>query len=606
MDMKTKRFSKIIAAVVLAGAPLLWSACTDSWNEHYDVTEGGMADQPTILQNIQADPNLANFYKVIDAIGASETLNSPQQLTVWAPKGLTSAQADSIIAVYKADEAAGLKWEDNRAVIQFFQNHTALYARTISSLTNDTVAMLNKKYMHLIGTSASTGSLNDNPFDEAVICSNGLLYKTRDIQYFFPNVREYLEKTSGLDSLIRLISQFDEYTLDESSSVAGGIEDGKTVYLDSVTILSNNLLNTYGYIQREDSLYALVAPTNELWNQLYAEYSKYFVYDPSVSNADSLTDIRTKMSIVRGRFFNIGEGNRYNRNPQDSLVNTAYSERQSHNPRSNVYYKPFSADGILNGLERVECSNGYVYIDNKGVIAPQTTFMGRSDIEAYAARYYEIPKNSSGDETMTVTTGAYAIYENDSTYDILKTYNYAQVTATTSTAQTELTYTLPNTLSGVYYNIYLVTVPAQFNALPCWLQVKHAEKNERGNFPTPQNFVNPDPITEESDVPDADVIAKQSNSNRCYVASAEKVDTILVQSAVQFKYAGSGLDDGVVQLTISSFGPSSTSYREKVYTRTLRLNEIILVPFKTEQEALEAAKDTDAFNDEILEANKEN
>ena len=242
--MNTKRFSKIIAAVMLAGAPLFWSACTDAWDEHYDVTEGGMADQPTLLESIKADGNLSNFLRVIEAINAGNTLDSPEQLTVWAPKGLTSAQADSVIAVYQADAAAGLKWEDNKAVTQFFQNHVALYARTISSLTNDTIAMLNKKYMHLIGTSASSGSLDSNPFNEAVICSNGILYKTQNVQSFFPNVREYLEKTTTLDSLATMIKSYDEYELDESSSVAGGIEDGKTVYLDSVTMLSNRLLSS--------------------------------------------------------------------------------------------------------------------------------------------------------------------------------------------------------------------------------------------------------------------------------------------------------------------------------------------------------------------------
>ena len=104
----------------------------------------------------------------------------------------------------------------------------------------------------------------------------------------------------------------------------------------------------------------------------------------------------------------------------------------------------------------------------------------------------------------------------------------------------------------------------------------------------------------------ADVILAQSNSTRCYVASEAKVDTILIQSGVQFKYSAYGLDNGVVKMTVRSFGPSNASYREKVYTRTLRLNEIILVPFETKEEAEEAADNIEAFNDEILEANKEN
>lgn len=604
--MNTKRFSKIIAAVALAGAPLLWSACTDTWDNHYDVTEGGMADQPTLLESIKADANLSNFLHVIEAISASQTLDSPEQLTVWAPKGLTLAQADSVIAVFEADKAAGLKWEDNKAVTQFFQNHVALYARTISSLTNDTVAMLNRKYMHLIGTSASSGSLDSNPFNEAVICSNGILYKTQNVQSFFPNVREFVEKTSGLDSLALLVKSYDEYELDENSSVAGGVEDGKTVYLDSVTVLSNTLLNRYGFIQREDSVYSLVAPTNEVWTKLYDQYKNYFVYDPTVAHADSLTDANTKTAIIQGRFFNTSIENKYNRYPEDSLTNTRYYERQVHNPRTNVYYKPFASDGILNGLERVECSNGYVYIDNRGVINPHTTFLNRVDYEAYQARYYEIPKDASNEDKMNVSLGQYVIYDSDTTYNITKSFYYAQVTAKQSSAHTELTYTLPNTLSGVYYNIYIVTIPDFFYRLPCWFQVKHSEINDRGNFPTAQNWINPHPVTPVDSIEWTGVLTKQSNYNRCFAATPEKVDTILIQSGVQFNYSGSGLNDGVVKLNISSFGPSSASYREKVYTRTLRLGEIILIPFETKEEAEAAADDLDAFNDELLEAKKEN
>lgn len=597
-----------MAAVVLAGAPLLWSACSDSWDDHYSVVEGGMADQPTLLENIAADQDLANFYKVINGIGAVDLLSSPQQLTVWAPKGLTSAQADSVIAVYQADVAKGRKWEDNKAVIQFLQNHIALYARPVSSLTNDTVSMLNKKYMSLVGTSATTGSLNSNPFNETVLCNNGILYKVENVQTFFPNVREYLEQTTGMDSIVALIESWDKYDLDESSSVPGGVEDGKMVYIDSVMTLSNTLLRAYGYIQREDSTYMFIAPTNELWTKEYDRYKNFYQYDNSVPQAqrDSLTNLYANLDIIQGRFFNTSMRNRYNRHPEDSLVNTSYTERQSHNPRRNVYYKPF--EGILNGLQRVECSNGSVYVDNKGVIAPQTTFLGRYDMPAYFSNYYEIPKNSNNVETMRVRQDQYNIYDTDSTFNIVKSYYYAEVTSVNSTGQTSIEYTLPSTLSNVYYNIYVVTVPDSYYGLPCWFQVRHVEKNASGNFPATQNrYENPHPITADSDVANADLLAQQSNSPYYYVASAEKVDTILVQAAVKYDYAGAGLDNGTVKLIVQSIGDLGQSeYREKIYTRTLRLNEIILVPFETKEEALAAADDKDAFNDELLEANKEN
>ena len=86
------------------------------------------------------------------------------------------------------------------------------------------------------------------------------------------------------------------------------------------------------------------------------------------------------------------------------------------------------------------------------------------------------------------------------------------------------------------------------------------------------------------------------------MASATKVDTILIQKAVQFPYSSVGLEEGTVKLKFLHFGPSSSA--DKIYTRTLSLNEIILVPFETEKEAEEAADDLDAFNDDLLEANR--
>ena len=629
--MKKNRFSKFIAVALLVGTPVFWAACTDAWDDHYGVQEGGMADQPSLYENIKADPALANFARVIETIGQDNVLKSAQQLTVWAPKGLTSEQADSIIAVYEADKAAGRKDEDNRAITQFFQNHVALYARTISSLTNDTVSMLNKKYMHLIGKSESSGSLSGNAFEDMVLCNNGILYKTEDVQNFFPNIREYLEQMANADSIMAMLTKYDEYELDENSSVAGGIKDGKTFYLDSVTTLRNTILNGLNaYIQREDSVYTVIVPTDEQWAKEYDTYKTYFNYNSLTPMADSLAEANTRMAILRGRFFNTSGNIRYNRAPEDSLTNTNYMELQSHNPRQNVYYKPFSADGIFDGLEKVQCSNGQVYIDNKGAIDPSTTFFTRSDIPAYMGNYYEVEKDAKNEDRMNTERRGfyYNVYEdiyNDDNTEIIgrrlikeKLYYYLRVSSKVNTQHTEISYTMPSVLSGAYYNIYVVTVPS--SSLPTWFQVGHAELKENGSFPISAEkisytiFDNPHPVqadgtllgipAEKKTVNDAETILKQSKNNTCFVSSTEKVDTILVQSAVTFPYSNYGWGESVVRLNIKSFGPSSTSVRDKLYTRTMNINEIILVPFATEAEAKAAADDMDAFNDEILEAKK--
>lgn len=616
--MKTNKISKIFAATMLAGAPLLWTACSDTWSEHYDALEGGMTDQPSLLDNIASDASLSNFLKVIKSVGAADSYNSPQQLTVWAPLDFSAAQADSVIAIFEADRAQGLKYEDNRAITQFLQNHTALYTRQVSSLTDDTIKMLNNKYMRLVGTSATSGSLENNPFNEMVLCNNGILYKTQHIQNFYPNIREYLEKRDGQDSLINMLKFYDEYELNESASVPGGIKDGKTIYLDSVTVLTNEMLQRYGYIQREDSSYIFLAPNDEVWQKSYEQFSQYYNYANSVPKKDSLQTALTQQSILSGRFFNVSKDNPFNKYPQDSLCSTTYREQQRHYPRTNVYYQPQTT--ILAGLEKIQCSNGSVYVDNKGVIDPRSTFFTRLDMDASQPFFYELPKDSKNETTMnasnitlTVSLADEVITDEEGNETVVsshnRNYNYVQVTAVKSTDNTSIEYKIPSTLSGCYYNMYLVTIPDIYSAnpLPTWFQCLLSTLNEKGAFPAKgTNLKNPNPITADSDVENADVIAKQSNSDRCFVADAMQIDTVLIQSAVQFPYSGAGLDDGTVKLTVQSFGPSSSSYREKIYSRTLRLNEIILVPFETKEEAEEAAHRTDLFNDDrlMLEAKK--
>ncbi len=586
--MNTSRFYKYIVATAFVGAPLLWSACSDAWDDHYNATQGGMSSQPTLLDNIKADNDLSEFCRVLEAIKADKELSSTQQLTIWAPRTLN---ADSIIAVYQADEAKGVKWEDNKAVTQFFKNHTAQYSRIISSMTNDTIKMMNNKYMHLKGISATQGTLNDKSFGDAVISSNGMLYKMDDVLRFFPNVRELLSQRTGLDSIASAIEQFDEYELNENASVPGGIVDGKTVYLDSVTTLRNDLLSRYGYIQREDSIYTFIAPTNDIWESEYARYSKYFKYEPkTVQNGDSLSDANTRESILCGRFFNTNYSNHYNRHPEDSLVNTMYYERQSHNPRTDVYYDP--NNNLFSGLEKIECSNGYVYVDNKGAIDPRTTFLTRNDYYAYYAQYYrnDLPKNTKGEETMVIDNSqSYYVYDAEDETKIVKTFRYTQVNPVSQLDNATITFALPNTMSSIYYNIYVVTVPAPRTSkdanLPCLFQVRSAQRNDNGNIVDGDWYTNPIPLTGTEDIPNWDKLYPNiANSQKCFVSSGEKADTVLIQSAVQFNYSSYGLSDPVVKLTIQSTGPTSGVYTG-YYSRTLRLNEIIFVPFESEDKA---------------------
>lgn len=633
--MKTFKYTKLMAAVLLTGAPLLWSACTDDWNEHYNIVPGGMAEEASLLEKIQADPNLANFHKVIATIGGSETLNSPQQLTVWAPTDLTEEQADSVINVYNEDVAAGVKLIDNRAIKQFMQNHVALYARPISSLTDTTINMLNKKHMRLVGESVDRGSLDGNQFYAMEICNNGILYKTKKMQNFFPNIREYME-LNGLDSVSTFIKGFDKYTLDEQSSVEGGVIDGQTVYLDSVTNLSNDLLRSNGFINREDSDYIFIAPTNEIWEKEFNTYKSFYNYANNVNQRDSLSNVNAQNNIFTPRFFNMSKTSKHNQHPQDSLVNTHYYEHQNHNPRKNVFYDPETT--LLDGLKFITCSNGKIYIDDKGNVDPSKSFFTRDDLQAESSFYYEVP-TSDNKPTMDTGRGTYSYYETRDSIESVqfgdtvmiadpsqkpdKEYAYVEFKAKQNSNHTDVTYTLPSTFSNVYYNIYVVTTPGRgtdlntkenlssYFTVECKTMNTDGTKmvnygnDAEGNAVTTNGFMlNPHKYDETSDISGLSDLKAQPNFDRAYASSISKVDTILISKAKMFDVSSYGLDKGVVTLQFKSFGPAATKVKEKVYTRTLRFDEIILVPFMTKEEAIAAADDLDAFNDEKLELHK--
>ena len=193
-------------------------------------------------------------------------------------------------------------------------------------------------------------------------------------------------------------------------------------------------------------------------------------------------------------------------------------------------------------------------------------------IDCTDALSYQLPLNSEGEPTMNTSvcqweTGTGSV-------------PYLQVVASVSTKQSEIIFPTNELNKHAYYNIYVVTTPAKDKELPCWFRVRHSEWDEEtGSFTSSDTyFTNPNPITADSDVPNADLIIKQAHNEQFFVAGATTVDTILIQSAFQ-------VATPAANLIVSSCGPSNSSTREIIYTRTLALHKIIMVPYATAEEA---------------------
>ena len=106
---------------------------------------------------------------------------------------------------------------------------------------------------------------------------------------------------------------------------------------------------------------------------------------------------------------------------------------------------------------------------------------------------YSIPQESYGELKMDVSTG---VFETPT-----KNYPYLQVAAQTSVEQSKILYTTNLLNCDAYYNIYLVTVPADDTDqyLPHWMQVRYSEWDSKDNkLSSATNFINPDPITADS------------------------------------------------------------------------------------------------------------
>ena len=291
-----KIYNKVIG---LAVAALTFAACADTWNDHYENKGEGLSDA-SLWQAITQNGNLSNFAKVVEACGYDKALNSSQVFTVFAPTNehFSAEEANELIAAYQAEKGKMME-DDNTVIKEFIQNHITMFSHSVSENSKDSLIMMNGKKTVL--TSSLFG--NNSILSSNQLYSNGLLYTIDGKAQYIPTVFEYLRKDADLDSVSSFFynSRFYRKEFIPARSVAGGIVDGKTVYLDSVFAQRNELFD-YDMLEAdlndEDSTYWMVVPTNEVWKKLIEEYQPYFNYDNSVRYRDSLAYTNSRMATA--------------------------------------------------------------------------------------------------------------------------------------------------------------------------------------------------------------------------------------------------------------------------------------------------------------------
>lgn len=536
-------------AVMVTAASLAVS-CTDTWDDHYG--QEPAAQGKTLWQSIAEDGELSQFARVLQSCGYDRRLNDRQVFTVFAPV-LDEHKTDSLINVYNEDKKKGVKDSENAMIVQFLNNHIALYNHSVSSVTNDSLYMWNGKNIKL----TSTAFGNEGFRGDQLVASNGVLYKINGIQPYFRNIWEQVQHDPRLSHLSDYIAKFSRYVLDTDASVPGGVVDGNIVYLDSVVYFYNSLMLGWGQINHEDSSYIMLAPVNEVWDAKVKQYKNYYVYHKNVSGKDSLQQLHATAAVLEDLVYNRNE----QRSIEDSICSTTYSPFA---PRYSVYRNPFKPGGIFYGREEMKCSNGTLYVAEDFPMHPeQSYFMRAFKVEAETEAYYTV-------ENENVTNCTDRTVPSTSPFRV--SMDKFLMISSVGNSNTQVTFSFPNILSGVYYDIYCVFVPAiayseyatPQERLPYRATFHLSYRKDDGTYNN-ENLSRP--LDNPNPVPGL--------QNRYYVTRPDVMDTVLVARNQQFPVTNIGDNETELKLQIRS---SVSQSEQTTYSRTMRIDCFLLRP----------------------------
>ena len=570
-----KYSKKYIKVLGLALTALAFHACSDDWDEHYKVQP--QVSGVSLWQTISTDENLSNFKLVLEHCGYDKVLSSPQVFTVFAPTNdyFSEAQANAQKAIYDEDKQKGRKEKENRAIKEFVMNHIALYNHSVSTEFNDTIVMMNGKYLSLINKTVngqSAGSIGDQSFlSSQQPHGNGILYMVDGQVDYFPNVLEQLDKVEGLDSIAAFFDRYNEYEFIPELSVPGGIVNGQTVYLDSVTQLENDLFGFVGLLDDEDSTYWMVAPTNDTWNTLVDEYTNYYNYDDKVAKRDSLQYLYSRLAIVRGTVFSATV------NPEETLYDSVkstnamnYRSRYLQYGNYDTYYyqyvRPYDEGGIFSDVDIIQCSNGEVRKANTWNIDKSQTFsqMILTEGETRSALAYidGSKEESTNPKTRTSTV---AVRPGNPFYNKVSGNSFIEIAPTTGAVMPSATFYIRNVLSNMPYDIYAVMVPAlAVDTLATTIQ----------RLPTLARFTL---RYHGQDGKEASKVVLQSKME----TTPDVLDTLLLGTNITIPTCSYGVDEPQVTLEVEN--RVGTSQNNRTHQRTMRLDAIIFKPHVGEE-----------------------
>lgn len=435
-------FSRIIQKYLLVlSAILMLHACSDdTWNQHYATNLNQTSDK-TLWNKLLEQDSLSDFRELLDSVKVmnghkitpvsyADLLND-QFYTVFAPIN-DSFDKDSLLALC-ATTAGNIMVEE-----QFIMSHLSRTPYSLSPYTDKMALMLNGKFLPFKNSALAQIPLIAEQSN--IIAKNGVIHLVDGQIPFVRNIFESIIDLPQFSGMGSFLAKYQKDSLNEAASLIAGVNDmGVPVYVDSVLIEKNQLLNSFGFLNSEDSTYHMIAPSKAGWDEAYLKVSKYFNFG-TINGADSLRTYWSKFSLMKDLFFNWT----MQLSPQDSIISTQY---QINPNKLHVFYKPYETGGVLDGAVPMTASNGIIHQVDAWPFNMESVFFTPIVTEA------ENEKN-----ILLVNKETFNVFRRQYFADSVSNNAYLEVNPKSPATQTDITFSIPNTLSGKY-DVCVVLLP---------------------------------------------------------------------------------------------------------------------------------------------------
>ena len=583
MDKQT--FLSIIrTSLVGAALAVTFTACED---DHFTVNDGGGAGAnatQTLWEQMKASPDLSKFCDIaaktpyfkdeghpVKGYTFADVLSGTQNLTVFAPTNtaLSDAEYNQYMTMLQGSYS-----DQYDVFLRIVGNHIARNRYAVTGTTSEKLVLINGK--------RATFDAQDGTFKGVKLsvvnipATNGTLHKMDILSPFAYNVYEYIKAHGDEYGKLRdWLVAHDTLFFDADRSAEGGSDaDGNPIYVDSIYSRENVLfMHTYtkrgeewvmnvkglgGNLEREDSVWAMVLPTDQAWENAWNAMIPYYDYaeiyidkekeDAGNSNQnfggnpDSLLNLGLSMDLASPLLFNarlqletpehkgFWTADEFRDTPMNKIFNARLDTFYNTNPALDI--KPF-----LFGYEQpITVSNGLVYKVNSWNFT--NTFNGKDvEVKLNSSYIFDAASNPSNNATWVDFNNASA-FVTDSLYgaisaDAMTSKVGFMAIYNTGSAKASMKFQLMDkernqqVLSHLTYDVYVVMVPTFYGDQVQWDSLTVEPKKNKCTLQIQYNdgTVNAKGVVQE---------AKSTKWEWDY--NGAKVDTILVSGADGFTF----------------------------------------------------------------------